>query len=157
MDKGGPQPPCSTQATEPPMNPGRFRMARQSGHVSARVPGAHCDPEGYARDVNTGTHYAEHRPYAVPDRLEALAGPVDGTVTLPSHLDWSGAQRTYRLEDPTERNVHYERVVREALTIEDLVHYLNAEVLAQVWGQLYLPARVREAWERRFSALADAA
>jgi hypothetical protein len=107
--------------------------------------------------MTTLTRYAEHRPYAVPERLEALAGPVDGTVTLPSHLDWSGAQRTYRLDDPAERNLLYERVIREALTVNDLARYLNAGVLVRVWGQLYLPARVREAWERRFPALATAA
>ncbi len=107
--------------------------------------------------MNRTTRYAEYRPYAVPDRLEALAGPLDGTVTLPSHLDWSGAQRTYRLEDPAERNVLYERVIREALTVEDLARYLDAGVLARIWGQLYLPDRVREAWERRFPALAHAA
>jgi hypothetical protein len=107
--------------------------------------------------VNKLTRYADHRPYAIPERLEVLAGPVAGTVTLPSHLDWSGAQRTYHLENPAERNVLYERVIREALTVGDLGRYLNAGVLVRVWGQLYLPERVREAWERRFPALADAA
>ena len=101
--------------------------------------------------------YAEHRPYAVPEQLEELAGPAGGTVRLPKHLDWSGARRTYHLENPTERNVLYERVIREALTAEDLRRYLNADVLARVWRQLYLPTRVREAWERRFPQLVDAA
>lgn len=105
----------------------------------------------------TRIRYAEYRPYAVPERLEELAGPVGGEVALPNHLDWSGARRTYHLEDSTERNVLYERVLREALTAEDLSRYLNAEVLVRVWRQLYLPARVREAWERRFPQLADAA
>lgn len=107
--------------------------------------------------MTTRTRYAEHRPYAVPDRLEELAGPVVGEVRLPKHLDWSGARRTYHLENSAERNVLYERVIREALTAADLDRYLNAEVLAMVWRQLYLPVRVREAWEQRFPQLVDAA
>lgn len=107
--------------------------------------------------MNARTRYVEHRPYVVPERLEELTGPTDGTIRLPSRLDWSGARRTYNLAVPAERNVLYERVIREALLVEDLDSYLNAEVLLRVWRHLYLPTRVRQMWEYRFPQLAQAA
>src|ERR1700729_3799848 len=78
------------------------------------------------------------------------------TVQLPLRLDWS--ERTeFHLDDPAERNVMYERVIREATRAEDLRSYLNEQVLRQVWGRLFLPARVRRSWEDRFPGLRLAA
>src|SRR5690349_25016882 len=34
--------------------------------------------------------YSDRKPYVVAERLDDLRGPTGGTVTLPSHLDWSG-------------------------------------------------------------------
>jgi len=60
-----------------------------------------------------GGTYAENRPYLLPETLGELAGPLTGVVLLPPRLDWS--ERTeFRLDDPAERNVMYERVIREA-------------------------------------------
>jgi hypothetical protein len=99
-----------------------------------------------------GRTYAENRPYLLPETLEELAGPVTGVVQLPSRLDWS-ERAEFHLDDPAERNVMYERVIREATQIDDLRSYLNEEVLRQVWGRLFLPARVRRSWEARFPDL----
>ena len=61
-----------------------------------------------------GGTYAENRPYLLPETLGELAGPLRGVVLLPLRLDWS--ERTeFRLDDPAERNVMYERVIREAI------------------------------------------
>jgi len=109
------------------------------------------------RFMNARVRYAEHRPYVLPERLEELTGPTGGTVSLPVHLDWSGGRRTYDLEDSAELCVLYERVIREALTVEDLGRYLDAKTLSRVWQHLYLPARVRQEWERRFPPLAHTA
>jgi hypothetical protein len=51
----------------------------------------------------------------------------------------------------------YERVIREATQVDDLRSYINQEVLRQVWGRLFLPARVRRSWEDRFPELRLAA
>jgi hypothetical protein len=107
--------------------------------------------------METRARYAEHRPYVVADSLEQLMGPTHGLVKLPVHLDWSGGRRAYDLGRDRERNVLYERVLREALTVDDLARYVNDEMLRQAWPELFLPARVREAWERRFPQLAKAA
>jgi hypothetical protein len=99
-----------------------------------------------------GRTYAENRPYLLPETLAELAGPVTGVIQLPLRLDWS--ERTeFHLDDPAERNVMYERVIREAMRVEDLRSYLNAGVLRHVWGRLFLPARVRRSWEDRFPDL----
>jgi hypothetical protein len=104
----------------------------------------------------TGRTYAENRPYVVPENLGELAGPVAGTIRLPLRLDWS-ERAEFHLDDPAERNLMYERVIREAATIEDLRAYLNEDILRRVWRRLFLPARVREIWEDRFPDLTLAA
>lgn len=103
-----------------------------------------------------GRTYAENRPYLVPEVLGELAGPVTGVVRLPLSLDWS-ERAEFDLDHPAERNVMYERVIREATRIDDLRSYLNATVLRQVWRDLFLPARVRRSWEERFPELRVAA
>jgi hypothetical protein len=103
-----------------------------------------------------GRTYAENRPYLLAETLGELAGPVTGVIRLPLRLDWS--ERTeFHLDDPAERNVMYERVIREATRLDDLRSYINQEVLRQVWVRLFLPARVRRSWEDRFPDLRLAA
>ena len=81
---------------------------------------------------------------------------MTGVIRLPLRLDWS--ERTvFHLDDPAERNVMYERVIREATQVDDLRSYINQEVLRQVWGRLFLPVRVRRSWEDRFPDLRLAA
>jgi len=100
--------------------------------------------------------YVDVRPYVVPETLGELAGPVEGVVELPTHLAWSGL-RCYDLGDERQLGLLYETVIRESMDIADLDRYLNAVVLHQVWPRLWLPARVRRAWEQRFASLTQAA
>lgn len=104
----------------------------------------------------TGRTYAENRPYLVPDTLDELAGPVAGAIRLPLRLDWT-ERAEFHLDDPAERNVLYERVIREATRVDDLRAYLNGLVLCRVWRELFLPARVQRNWEERFPDLRLAA
>jgi hypothetical protein len=104
----------------------------------------------------TGRTYADNRPYLLPDTLGELVGPVTGVVRLPSRLDWS-ERAEFHLDDSAERNVMYERVIREATQVEDLRSFLNGAVLHQVWRRLFLPQRVRQSWEQRFPDLRLAA
>jgi hypothetical protein len=105
----------------------------------------------YAGRVSGGG-YSENRPYLLPETLGELTGPVVGMVQLPLRLDWT-ERVEFHLDDPAERNVMYERVIREATRPEDLRSYLNGGVLRETWRQLFLPARVRRIWEERFPAL----
>jgi hypothetical protein len=75
---------------------------------------------------------------------------------LPLRLDWS-ERAVFHLDDPAERNVMYERVIREATAADDLNSYLNEAVLRRVWRRLFLPQSVRRSWEQRFPDLRLAA
>lgn len=110
---------------------------------------------GTLRSV-TGRTYAENRPYLVPETIEELAGPPTGVVMLPERLDWS-ERAAFHLDVPAERNLMYERVIREATRSGDLREYLNGAVLREVWQSLFLPVRVRRMWEERFPGLRLAA
>ncbi len=100
--------------------------------------------------------YADVRPYVVPDALGELTGPASGVVELPTHLAWSGL-RVYDLGDERQLGLLYETVIRESMDIADVDRYLNEAVLGRVWRRLWLPARVRRAWEQRFPSLTQAA
>jgi hypothetical protein len=93
--------------------------------------------------------YAAVRPHVVPESLEELAGPTSGEVLLPTRLDW-GPERSYRLDVTADTRLLYERVIREALRVEDLRAYLNRDLLVQLWPDLFLPLQLRALWEQAF-------
>ena len=79
--------------------------------------------------VMAGRAYAENRPVCCP-RPWGAGGPLTGVVQLPLRLDWS--ERTeFHLDDLAERNVMYERVIREATRPEDLRSYLTSRSSAR--------------------------
>jgi hypothetical protein len=85
----------------------------------------------------------ENRPYLLPETLRELVGPVTGAVQLPLRLDWSD-RAEFHLDDPAERNVMYERVIREAIRIDDLCAYLNGALLREAWQHIFLPQCIRQ-------------
>lgn len=102
--------------------------------------------------MHGGVRYAENRPYAVPESLDELAGPVDGVVILPVALDWSQQSR-YDLGIDKDRRRLYETVVREAVDASDVRRFLNQGLLLRLWPSLWLPARARSLWQERFPQL----
>jgi hypothetical protein len=93
--------------------------------------------------------YAAVRPHVLPASLDELAGPAVGEMVLPARLDW-GPERSYSLTDLSDARLLYERVIREALNVEDLRAFLNRDLLLRLWPDLFLPAQVRSLWERAF-------
>jgi hypothetical protein len=113
--------------------------------------------EGGANAGPAATSYSDHRPYpAPPEHWNDLAGPVTGHLELPRSMDW-GPPRTYDLADPTDRCILYERVLREASGSEELCAWVHGPSLAALWARLWLPQRVRDAWEDRFPELRSVA
>lgn len=96
-------------------------------------------------------HYA--KPIVLPESLSSLRGPATGIVRLPRHLKWSGSSR-YDLDQPGRIIDLYRTVINEAMSPADLATYLNEEVLLDLWGTIWLPPRVRAAWEQSFPELA---
>jgi hypothetical protein len=91
----------------------------------------------------------------VAPRLELLSGPSAGQVELPVWLFWSGRDRSFDLGDADERAWLYETVLREAARPDDLMAYLNGDVLVSIWPEIRmrLPEGVRLAWEAKHPQL----
>jgi len=87
------------------------------------------------------------RPVVVPASLESLRGPAEGLVELPQRLFWSGTDRVFDLNDTDRALAMYEAVFDAARTEADFAEFVNRDLLARLWPELGMPARVRRAWE----------
>ncbi|MEW1700918.1 hypothetical protein [Streptomyces sp. NPDC091278] len=89
----------------------------------------------------------------LPDRLEDLGGPTEGTVDLPLHVAWSG-RRSYSLNGARARMSLYRTVLAEGQR-EDLEAVLNRDLLVSQWPVLrtLVSRPLREAWEAAFPQL----
>jgi hypothetical protein len=100
--------------------------------------------------------YMDGRPVTVANTLADLAGPRHGRVRLPSSLEWS-TDRMFDLGEDSDLRLLYETVLREARDTDDLAHYLDGESLVDLWPRLWLPPKVRRAWESAFTVLTSTA
>ena len=100
-----------------------------------------------------GSRYQDQRRYVVAAGLAELRGPTHGVVRLERSLDWSG-DPSYDLDDPGDLAVMYQTILNQASTPAQLHRWLDAETLARIWPTLWLPTRVRAAWEATFPELA---
>ncbi|MFD5190081.1 transcriptional regulator [Streptomyces sp. NPDC058357] len=93
----------------------------------------------------------------LPSALSELAGPQHGSVRLPLHLAWSGLT-TFDLDRPRLRMSYYRIVLAEGRH-DDLVQYLDQDLLVGLWPTLrtLVSRDVREVWESAFVELADSA
>jgi hypothetical protein len=85
--------------------------------------------------------------------LSSLRGPAGGTVVLPLRLYWSPPGRVFDLGKPHSLQGMYQFVLGEADNAEDLTAYLNADLLAAVWPDVFLPRGIRRAWEEQHPEL----
>lgn len=116
--------------------------------VAAAPTTSHLPP---ARTARPG------RQVLVAADLADLRGPAEGVVELPLRLFWSAPDRTFDLGDPDALRSMYEKVLREAIRLDELAVYLNRARLVAVWADLFLPRDVRQAWEDRHPVLRRAA
>jgi hypothetical protein len=96
------------------------------------------------------------RPVAVPESLADLKGPKFGVVELPVTLFWSRPDRTFDLGDRYRAIDMYLAVLDAARGPDDLVAYLNGDLLIELWPDLHLTRAKRRLWEDRFAALRPA-
>ncbi|GIE79306.1 hypothetical protein Aph02nite_52560 [Actinoplanes philippinensis] len=96
------------------------------------------------------------KPIVVADDLGLLRGQTTGVVTLPRHLDWSGAA-DYNLDSSGRIVDLYRTVLIEATNADDLHAFLDQMVLTRLWPSIWLPPELRRAWEQRFPELRRAA
>lgn len=88
----------------------------------------------------------------VATSLAQLHGPTSGVVELPHRLFWQ-SDRRIDLDKPALLAWVYETVLREAVTVEELSTWLDAETLIRLWPDLFVPSGVRMAWEDRYPVL----
>ncbi|MGH3311739.1 MAG: transcriptional regulator [Streptomyces sp.] len=88
-----------------------------------------------------------------PAELSELRGPVHGSVSLPLHLAWSGLTE-FDLDQPRLRMSCYRIVLAEGMR-EDLVRYLNRNLLTSMWPVLrtLISRDIRDVWESAFAEL----
>jgi hypothetical protein len=98
--------------------------------------------------------YREKFRRRLPESLDQLRGPTQGVVDLPLHIAWSG-MTSYDMGKPRQRMGLYRTVLHEGLR-DDLPHYLNQDLLLQMWPVLrtLVGRTVRTVWEDAFSQLA---
>ncbi|MEV6343539.1 hypothetical protein [Actinoplanes sp. NPDC051851] len=92
------------------------------------------------------------KPIVVADDLVMLKGRTSGVVTLPRHLDWSGAA-DYDLDSAGRVVDLYRTVLVEATKVTDLHEFLDRATLSRLWPSLWLPPDLRRSWEERFPVL----
>jgi len=86
------------------------------------------------------------RPIQVPNVLPRL--PLEQALTiveLPLHLNWSDRGRRYDLRNRRQRARVYELVLREGGP-NDVLDYVDAALLVDLWDELVLPPAIRAAW-----------
>lgn len=99
--------------------------------------------------------YQEKFRRRLPESLDELDGPTQGIVDLPLHMAWSG-MTSYDMSKPRQRMGLYRTVLHEGLQ-DDLPHYLNQDLLLQLWPVLrtLVGRTVRTVWEDAFPQLAS--
>ncbi len=85
----------------------------------------------------------------LPDRLDDLHGPWQGTVVLPVHLSWHQL-REFDVAKQRPRLLLYSIVISQGRP-NDVARFLNAQRLREDWPQLRLLVsnRMRRACERK--------
>lgn len=100
-----------------------------------------------------GVHSDGAAARTLPAQLDELRGPANGTVTPPGSV--AGATRSvYNLDNRFERAALYQLVIAEA-DRDDVVRFLNRDLLIATWASLNVNPATRLAWERRFPELLE--
>lgn len=113
------------------------RILAAAGHRLTTTPIV----EWYQVDVGRA------RSASVPDHLPDLsATEALRSVELPLHIEWSSRRRTVDLADRRQRARIYEVVLREGRPV-DIESIVDGALLVDMWNELVLPRRLREAWQ----------
>lgn len=93
-------------------------------------------------------------PVQLPNRIEDLRGPAQGTIVLPRYMSFPGL-RECDVTDDAGRRTMYGIVLTQGQG-NDVARYVNADLLRADWPHIKdaLEPRLRRACNRRF-ALGD--
>ena len=91
------------------------------------------------------------RPVAIPDDFATSTfNKASGVIRLPNRIRWSGPDLTFDLDNAADRYRVYELVLVDG-SEEDVRHYVRFDELISVWGDIFLPSYVRNAWQDWFA------
>lgn len=97
--------------------------------------------------------FRDVKPYEIVDSLDELQGPASGEVTLPVTVYWSGVRDTFEVSDERERRVVYQAALSNGRR-DDIIKFVNRELLINDWPRLALDPRVFDLWAGRFPEIA---
>ena len=91
----------------------------------------------------------------LPDRIEELRGPAQGTIVLPRYMSFPGLRECDVTDDATRRTVY--GIVLTQGQRNDVARYLNQDLLRADWPHIkgVLDPKLRAACERRFRLTDD--
>jgi len=121
-------------------------------YAPRRAPGTAMHPDqerAIAR--HNAVPRAPNRPFLTPDRIsipddieDRSLPKASGKVTMPRHIAWSFPY-SYNLDSRKSLRSCYQRVMTEGLD-DDMLYYIDLDVLLEVWDELWLSPHVRDAW-----------
>ena len=87
----------------------------------------------------------------LPERIEELRGPAQGTIVLPRHLGFPGMRECDVTDGDTRRSMY--GVILTQGQRNDVARYLNPELLRADWPLIReaLDPKLRGTCERRFA------
>lgn len=87
----------------------------------------------------------------LPERLEELRGPAEGTIMLPKHLAWPGMRECDVTDDALRRSMY--GIVLTQGRRNDVARFVNPGLLRQDWPLIRdaLDPKLRGACERRYA------
>lgn len=97
--------------------------------------------------------FQDVKPYEIVDSLDDLAGPTEGSVTLPVTVYWSGPFDTFDVADKDDRVLVYSAALSNGQR-DDIARFVNRDLLIQEWPFLTIDSRVVDLWAGRFPELA---
>ena len=109
---------------------------------------SYTDPKAYPK-----AHFGETKPYFAPKNLANLNGPDSGAIKLPHTVYW-GPDRWFNLTCRSSLHQAYQMILEEG-SIEDIILYLDRNVLLSIWKDLSLPPRLFHLWEHNVEGLAN--
>jgi hypothetical protein len=95
------------------------------------------------------------RSVRLPDRIEDLRGPAQGTIMLPRYMSFPGLRECDVTDDATRRTMY--GIVLTQGQRNDVARYLNADLLRADWPHIKgaLDPALLRACQRRFRLAAD--
>lgn len=107
--------------------------------------------DAHSESLATGTASGLAWHQTLPMSLDELRGPSSGTVVRPLSVS-TASSSVYNIDNRFDLAALYQLVITEA-SRDDVVKYLDRELLISNWTRLNLATDVRAAWEARFAEL----